>query len=253
MKKCFESVCTYMPTTYKDTGCKTLFCQELTKTSAAARPNSSSIQFVIISFTGKFKNGIKNLSVFIRFHAELDGIVSGLKENKSGFWSVRNWIQSQLPHFQSCPIVSRITKFEFPCIGRRFAKLDCRTVRSGRSLPQLEKKHGLDCLVVYHKQRRVVHTIFRMLRRAPCSDTFSSTWFLSPSSLRAFISWLKAINPGEIDISRKPYQWGIQWVCLKVLILNFCYYKYCNQIKLSNLLCTKQVKLRFYKCIPQPI
>ena len=27
------------------------------------------------------------------------------------------------------------------------------------------KKHGLDCLVVYHKQRRVVHTIFRMLRR----------------------------------------------------------------------------------------
>ena len=58
--------------------------------------------------------------------------------------------------------------------------------------------------------------------------------------LRAFISCLKAINHAESDISRKPYQCRIQWVCFKVLTLNFCYYKYCNEIKLSTLLCTKK-------------
>ena len=74
----------------------------------------------------------------------------------------------------------------------------------------------------------------------PCSDTFSSTWFLSPLSLRPFISYLKPINHGEIDISRKPYRCRIQWVNLKVLILNFYYYKNSNEIKLSISLCTKK-------------
>ena len=98
---------------------------------AAGRPNSSPIQFVTISFAGKFEYGIENFlfsSISIRFQLDSFHLVnpflcwtgwtfSGLKGEKKIPISVRNWIQYQLPLFQLCPIVSRITWFKFPCTG----------------------------------------------------------------------------------------------------------------------------------------
>ena len=79
----------------------------------------------------------------------------------------------------------------------------------------------------------------------PWTDTFSSTWFLSPLSLRPFISCLKTIILGEIYIKIKPYEFRIQWVYSNSLILNFYYYKNGNEIKLSISLCSKKIRQIF--------
>ena len=79
----------------------------------------------------------------------------------------------------------------------------------------------------------------------PCSKTFSSTWFLSLPSLRPFISYLKAIMLGEIYIKIKSYEFRIKWVYSNDKILNFYYYKNCNEIKFSISLCSKKVRQIF--------
>ena len=61
-----------------------------------------------------------------------------------------------------------------------------------------------------------------------CSDTFSSTCFLSPLTLRSFILCLNAIIWRETSIKRKPYERRIRWVYFNYLILNF-YYSFCSR------------------------
>ena len=47
-------------------------------------------------------------------------------------------------------------------------------------------------------------------------------------------------------MKRKSYEYRIQWADLNFLISNFYYYyKYCNEIKLSILLCSKKVRQIF--------
>ena len=50
---------------------------------------------------------------------------------------------------------------------------------------------------------------------------------------------------GETSTKRKPFQYRIQRVYFNSLILNFYYYKNCNEIKLSISLCSKKVRQIF--------